>query len=334
MSNFAVVTTVNPPTKAIEKLHQLFGDKLIVVGDKKTPVDWEYKNVNYIPFAEKKEWSEDYAPENHYARKNIGYLEAMRRKADSITELDDDTIPNENWRRINEDVYSDSVYAELSETKGWFNVYDLFTDEYIWPRGFSLRHLKKTAICSDKKIVTSSIQQGMVDLEPDVDAIWRIVFNDKISFTKKRSVFLRSGAWCPFNSQNTFWFPKAYPLMYLPLHASFRMTDIFRSFIAQRCLWEVNDGVSFHSPSNTYQDRNGHDLLKDFKDEVSGYLNNDLFIETLDALSLKTGEENICDNMRTCYQAIVDKNILPEMEMRSLNQWIKEYEKIIATNME
>jgi len=32
-------------------------------------------------------------------------------------------------------------------------------------------------------------------------------------------------------------------LMYLPIKASFRMTDIYRSFVAQRCLWELGEGV-------------------------------------------------------------------------------------------
>lgn len=315
--NHCIITTINYPTKAIEKLYDKFGDKLIVVGDKKTPTDWEYKNVTYLPFKD-----DGYAC-NHYARKNIGYLEAMRSGATLIYEGDDDNIPNNEWRLSDE-----NIVADISKTEGWFNVYNLFTDEHIWPRGFSLKHINKQPMHSSAQKVKSSVHQGMADLDPDVDAIWRLVFNTEVNFVSKRSVFLRKGAWCPFNSQNTFWFPRAYPLMYLPVYASFRMTDIFRSFVAQRCLWEVNDGICFHSPATVYQERNGHDLLSDFKDEISGYLNNDLFVETLERLTLKTGEENICSNMLTCYLAVVDKGILPEMEIRSLKKWIKEYENI------
>lgn len=117
--------------------------------------------------------------------------------------------------------------------------------------------------------------------------------------------------------------------MYLPVHASFRMCDIWRSFIAQKCLWELGEGVTFHSPSEVFQDRNEHDLIKDLEDEMSGYKYNDTIVEILSNLVLKPGEENICENLLTCYQAIVDKGILPEMEIRSLTHWIKDYKNAI-----
>jgi hypothetical protein len=133
-----------------------------------------------------------------------------------------------------------------------------------------------------------------------------------------------------FNTQSTWFFKKAFPLMYLPVHANMRCADIWRSFVGQRCLWEIGEGVTFHSPSEVYQDRNEHDLLKDFEDEIPGYLKNDLIVEILSALKLKQGEENMCDNLLTCYHALVNKNILPLEEIHSLTQWIREYEEIAA----
>jgi hypothetical protein len=38
------------------------------------------------------------------------------------------------------------------------------------------------------------------------------------------------------------------PLLYLPSHCCFRMTDIWRSFIAQRCLWELGHWVVCQAP--------------------------------------------------------------------------------------
>ena len=74
--------------------------------------------------------------------------------------------------------------------------------------------------------------------------------------------------------------------MYLPSTCTFRMTDIWRSFIAQRILWENDSNLLFHSAS-AEQDRNEHNLLKDFKDEVPGYENNQLIIDILTNLKLK-----------------------------------------------
>lgn len=325
--NFCVITTINHVTEAVKKWHEIFGDRLIVVGDKKTPADWQYKDVTYIPFVEKaKEWFEGYDPTSHYARKNIGYLEAIRRGATSIYSTDDDNAPKDDWNARNS-----HIRPAISTGSGWFNVYNLFDPNAapIWPRGFSLRYLDgvETAITGIER--TSSIQQGMADGEADVDAIWRLIFNKKVAFGKRKSIFLTRGSWCPFNSQATHFFPKGFPLMYLPVTVSFRMTDIFGSFVAQRCLWEISDGVTFHSPSEVFQDRNEHDLLKDFEDEIPGYLNSDKIVKILEGLSLKPGEENICENMVTCYQSLADANIVAQLEIRCLNSWITQYKKIV-----
>lgn len=310
--NYCVVTTINRPTKAIEELYHRFWSNLIIVGDKKTPEDWEYKGVTPMSGGAL------YAPDNHYARKNLGYMAAIAAGATLIYDTDDDNVPNEIWL-----VRSNESYSDVSAGRGWFNVYHLFSKANIWPRGFSLRHLDKLmTITRGRELVKSSIQQGLADGDPDVDAIWRLALAKPHSFEWYGSVFLNPNTWCPFNSQSTWWFPDAYPLLYLPVHATFRMTDIWRSFVAQRCLWEIGDGVTFHSPSEVYQERNPHDLLKDFADEIPGYLNNDRIVEILTDLTLSG---DICDNMATCYQALVYNNILPEEELESLNQWVNDY---------
>ena len=48
------------------------------------------------------------------------------------------------------------------------------------------------------------------------------------------------------------------------------MTDIWRSFVAQRILQENDWAVLFHAPTVS-QERNEHDLMRDFADEVPGY---------------------------------------------------------------
>ena len=203
------------------------------------------------------------------------------------------------------------------------------TPTKIWPRGFPLNHVNKgKELFGAKEPVVSSIQQGLADGEPDVDAIYRMVFSHKNEFKYERSIYLEKNTWCPFNSQSTWWFPDAYPLMYLPVTATFRMTDIWRSFIAQRCLWELGQGVTFHSPSEVYQERNEHDLMDDFEKEVPGYLNNEGICETLQGLTLKPGKENVCDNLFDCYYALALKSLFPRGEMDSLEKWIDDYNDI------
>src|ERR1039457_962260 len=87
-------------------------------------------------------------------------------------------------------------------------------DRLIWP----------TCTAPDEKLpeveLDCPIQQGLANEDPDVDAIYRLLLPLPISFRTDRRLALGRGTWCPFNSQNTAWFPAAYPLMYLPSYCS------------------------------------------------------------------------------------------------------------------
>lgn len=317
MNSYCVITTINKPTKAVEVLYEKFGERLIVIGDKKTPKGWRYQKTNFID-------ASDRPPFNHYAKKNLGYLEAMSRNADLIYDTDDDNIPNKEWGLRFKETKACKSFGE-----GWFNAYEPMTINKIWPRGFPLNHVNKgKELFGAKEPVTSSIQQGLADGEPDVDAVYRMVNNKPNEFRYDRSIYLEKNTWCPFNSQSTWFFPDAYPLMYLPVNCSFRCTDIYRGLIAQRCLWEIGQGVTFHSPSEVFQDRNEHDLMKDFADEVHMYLNVEKIAEILSQLEL---DGNMCRNLYSCYEHLVDNNIFPEAELKSVLSWIEDYENITAS---
>src|SRR6202000_1783728 len=118
-------------------------------------------------------------------------------------------------------------------------------------------------------------------------------------FHSARCVALARDVWCPFNSQNTAWFPEAYRLMYLPAYCSFRMTDIWRSFVAQ-AICRVNGWhLAFHQ-ATVSQERHADDLMSDFAQEVTGYLNNEAMIVALAELDLRSGPDAVGDNMLRC----------------------------------
>ena len=73
------------------------------------------------------------------------------------------------------------------------------------------------------------------------------------------------------NSQNTVWFPEAFPLMYLPVTCTMRCTDIWRGLIAQRILQNDNRKILFFG-TTMRQDRNDHNLISDFRQEIPMYL--------------------------------------------------------------
>ncbi len=171
--------------------------------------------------------------------------------------------------------------------------------------------------------VNCPIQQGLANQNPDVDAIYRIIAKLQLDFNKSQSVALGQNAWCPFNSQNTTWFKEAFSLLYLPSYCSFRMTDIWSSFIAQRIAWANGWPVLFHQ-ATMEQYRNEHNLLKDFEAEIPGYMNNERIGLLLSELNIPQGRYEVYEALRMCYAKLVEEGIFDQKELEVLEAWIKD----------
>jgi hypothetical protein len=326
-----VVTTIQSPTAAVTQLAQRLsasGASLIIVGDRKGPASYEPLDCDFLSLETQLAMASRLAallPVGHYARKNLGYLQALRNGATCIYETDDDNAPLPVWvpRTL-------SVEAHRVMESGWVNVYRSFTQERIWPRGLPLDAVvascaKAPAISAAAELVEAPIQQALANNSPDVDAVWRLVLDRPFDFEDGPSVLLPPTAWCPFNSQSTWWWPVAYPLMYLPSYCSFRMTDIWRSFIAQRCLWELGHGVVFHA-AEVVQERNPHNLMRDFNDEIPGYQRNRELVDRLQGLALENGADAVGRNLRSCYADLVGAGFFPESELALVDAWLMDLE--------
>ncbi len=325
----AVITTIQKPTPSVVLLSERIdsiGGELIVAGDKKGPGAYPLPTARFLSLSDQLESGFRLAtalPTGHYARKNVGYLEAMRQGTECIYESDDDNAPKDSWTPRNRTTEARECPARL-----WANVYRMFSEEHIWPRGFPLDRITDPATFeledqNSLEMFDAPIQQGLADGSPDVDAVWRLTLDRSFRFDDRPSVHLPPGTWCPFNSQTTWWWKPVFPLLYLPSYCSFRMTDIWRSFVAQRCVWELGCGLVFHA-AEVQQERNQHNLLRDFEDEISGYLNNDRIVSALDALTLRGGEQAVSDNLMRCYEAMVRLGVIPEKELGLVEAWVED----------
>ena len=303
---------------------------LLVCGDRKGPREYPLKGAELFTLERQLNLAlalPRLLPVDHYSRKNVGYLIAIGRGASCIYETDDDNRPNAAWIPR-----SRMVRAKVVNGPRWCNVYRKFTDALIWPRGFPLQEIRNSNFGMLKgsgrtSVVASPIQQGLADSSPDVDAVWRLVLDQPIQFSPADSVALRPGVWCPFNSQSTWWWDDAFPLMYLPGFCSFRMTDIWRSFVAQRCLWETGGMLSFHS-AEVVQLRNPHNLMRDFADELPGYSRNDELAKALEDTPLQRGPDTVSANLVCCYQTLVRRGFFPSKEMKLVRAWIRDLDRI------
>ena len=103
MKTALVITTINKANSNIKKFSR--GSKLsnwefIVIGDKKTPKNFKIYYGSFFDLRNQKKLNFHYSklcPINSYARKNIGYLIALKKKCDVIIETDDDNYPKKNF---------------------------------------------------------------------------------------------------------------------------------------------------------------------------------------------------------------------------------------------
>jgi hypothetical protein len=319
-----VITTINEKSKAIYEFEKMDGWHLVVVGDKKSKPIAGNQKLTFLSVEDQLELGFGIVsklPYNHYTRKNIGYLYAISQGAELIYDTDDDNLPYPNWSF--DEFKCQSVIESPSK---YLNVYRHFSKENIWPRGFPLDHILggKDFKVSQTKPAEIGIWQGLADNDPDVDAIYRLVLGGEIiKFQDKAPVFLGQGSYCPFNSQNTLWNPKAFPLLYLPSTVSFRFTDILRGYVAQRLIWEQGLHLGFCN-ANVYQERNYHDLMKDFRDEVECYLNVKPIVELMDAMSF---DGIPSEDIQALYRNLVEGGFVKESEVEILDSWLTDFDK-------
>jgi hypothetical protein len=77
----AVLTSINHPNEKIGDWYDITKNKTIVVGDNKTPKEWNHAKCDFFSISDQKNSEFEIArqlPENHYTRKNIAYLYAIK----------------------------------------------------------------------------------------------------------------------------------------------------------------------------------------------------------------------------------------------------------------
>jgi len=273
---YIATTTINEPTKALKAFAKNNNCKLIVALDKKSK-NFNLKNsiVLSTEYQEKK-WKKlsDLIGWNCIQRRNFAILEAYERGAEIIALIDDDNIPKSNWFK-NILVNKKTEVNEVVLNKPIFDPIGYTNHKNLWHRGYPLelvegRKYKK----KKKKNIFFDIQANFWDGDPDIDAVCRMLFKPECKFEKKYFPFY-SKKISPFNSQNTIISRKVVKDYFLFPHIG-RMDDIWASFYVLSKKYKV-----IYCEPTVYQDRNIHNLIKDFKNEIIGYVNSANLVKDL-----------------------------------------------------
>lgn len=330
MRAIAVTSIASQSAPGIAKLFQLAdtcSSELVIIGDKKTPT-WDKSAlpgfVHYFSVEDQIDKWPNLAkllPFNHYARKNLAYLWAIENNATILLDTDDDNsseidifdnVPN-NFRSIDSEVE-------------WVNAYGYFGKHEIWPRGLPLDEARKPlSECIESPAgLDWHCFQSIVDGDPDLDAVGRMLYPENHYFDNQAPLILTGRNFCPTNSQATLWKKPILPLLYLPVTSSFRMTDIWRGIVLSGYMREsflntVIGKLGFR------QDRNEHNLISDFLDEVPGHEHNRLIRAISDSTwkEIESCRENWKLGILDVYKKLIGKGLLKQLDLDCLVEFTK-----------
>ena len=282
MNRWIVTTTIGQVTDAIKKYDAIPDWNLLVVGDRKTPPDyqlerglylsWEYQKTNYP------ELCYLVGPDNTQRGRMIAFIEAYRHGAELVATIDDDCDPYEGW--------PGPIYVGKSNVK-----FDCFTCDqivfdplttagYAHPaRGYPPQ-LTPTPCEVKLKSLSPLVQENMWDGEADYDACWR-VHGSLFEKCKAKKPFW-SDTYSPINTQN------------LIIHGSVlkdhcgeipfvgHASDIWAGYLFQA----YHPNSTLYCPANVkhWQERTLASVLKDLNEELYSYQNAMTFVESLKQL--------------------------------------------------
>ncbi len=260
--------------------------KFFIAGDKKSPPFDSSKflcDVEYIPAqAQGRYASSEAIGWNKPARRNIALLRAIETDPDFILTIDDDNIPSKDYFDLWYKVITSPAKKQVVPTKKvepahWHN-YLAATDAEIelYTRGFPIPFRYKNSTKVKKLLRPVSAQkigvfQGISLGDPDIDAKTRIVYPKSMPLKEVyEKNYVLQNVWSPYNSQNTMFAKKLFPLAFMWSTAG-RSEDIYASYVWQKFLF--NNGMYAHvGDAVNFQDRGKRNDLRDLNLETETYL--------------------------------------------------------------
>jgi hypothetical protein len=314
MTKIIVATTIYPVSEAMKKFATFKNWVLIIVGDKKTPHEEYIKfqndnsNVLYMtPEYQEENWKEmsDLIGWNKIGRRNIGYLEALKRGGEIIASVDDDNIPLDNWDKdIIIGKKTNVYYYETDDIA--FDPVGVTNYKELWHRGYPIQllHGRNNRYKITRKTIIPDVQAMFWNGDPDIDAVCRLEHKPMCFFDDKYFP-IATNTFSPFNSQNTLFSREALK-KYMVIPFIGRMDDIWGGYYLESLGFKVA-----YTKATVFQDRNIQNLTTNLVNEYIGYE------KSLDLLKkLKEDPENIY-------------KFLPDEGIKSLKKYLKVSKNII-----
>lgn len=336
------MTTIFEPTKLSYQLANLEDWCVVVVGDLKGPRNYSMagvrKQVVYLDPGTQSQLPYEiigHLPWNHFSRKNVGYTYAIHHGASIIYDTDDDNVLATDSIPLDQ-ILGSAIRQKLPHAfQKIYNPYIDFGSQgmsnkaiFSWPRGLPLEVIQDPYSCltlDDATFVSSSsigVVQSLANHEPDVDSIFRLTKELPLYFSASETArALPAGMITPFNAQATLFMHSSLWALLLPATVHGRVSDIWRSYIAQRLMWDVGQ-VVIVSPPFVKQYRNAHNYMADFNAEQ------DLFSKAGELVKFlfqwKPQSSRFAGRLEELVIALYERGFLGEKDVLLQQAWLKD----------
>jgi GDP-4-dehydro-6-deoxy-D-mannose reductase len=289
---WAVVTTQEMPSAAIMDIAHLPDWCLVIVADM-DPIPLAREGIVVLRSEDQKEFMGRFStlveviPDGHIAKKNVGYLFAIRYGAKIIWDFEDSairiydadlsTVPSSVFTLVTpqlsrvDDVVVAANGASKSTCSGLVLNYLRHMDasppvDGLWPRGFPLDCIgvDDGASLQLGGAHNIAILQSLADRDPDLDAVGRLAHQSKILstfvHTSGKSIAIPEGLFIPLNAQALMVWSPAFWTLLLPATVHSSVSDIWRGYIGQRIMWDYSLRAAV-IPPKVQQHRDKSDLM-------------------------------------------------------------------------
>lgn len=313
-------------------------------------------NVFFFSVEKQKEWEQTDGPLGeftrnlpwkHFSRKNLGFLFSILHGAEVVFDFDDDNyikLDAKNGKPMN-------IFPETNVDNGkrtLFNVSvvsigihafnhhiimhpSIIVNETSWARGFPLDLIRnknthgRIAYQTDVHLKSRTEEIGVIqylaDGDPDIDAIHRLSKPLPMTFNfgeAAHPVIVPKHAYAPYNAQATIHTKNALWATLLPATVPGRVSDIWRSFLAQCIFADAGLRLVF-APPKISQKRNYHNYLADFEAEQDLFTKSGKLLEFL--MKWDTAADSIPKRVERLWIDLYERGYIEHEDVLSVQLW-------------
>ena len=348
---WAVIATASVTSEAIRRQSKLVGWCMVMVVDSdKDCLKWRdsrsgNKVVTCLSPKKLKEMDHPFAnalPKSQVARKNVGYLYAIQHGAQVVWDFDDRSLMKfwmsgaapDSSLVLDSAIKSGTIDAAQPDGHLFltYNPYPALSPSsgLLWPRGLPLSHIGKleqnSPSLSTLKVDSSSIAvlQSVSDITPDLYAIDHLSRPFPISFKRTMETnptIIPIGTMSPYNSQASLHFRAGFWAFLLPTTVHSRVSDIWRSYIAQRLFWDVGLHLGFMARPIVTREPDSINIMDDFFAENTLHSKSDSLIDFLQ--HWQSDANTLVERAEQLWVALYDEGYIEELDVEILQLWLQ-----------